>query len=80
MTATSTSRAFRFRGQTRSGTSCGGTFQSDDLVAWLENEYSHRRWARLTILVGDVEVGGICKHLDTGRLIWWAENTKSSDG
>ena len=41
------------------GTSCGGTFQSDDLVAWLENEYSHRRWARLTILVGDVEVGGI---------------------
>ena len=44
MTATRTILRLPLRGQTRSRKSCGGTFQADDLVAWLENELLAPRW------------------------------------
>lgn len=65
--------ALCWAGANRAGRSVVGTLPADvDLVDFVEARY-RRRWRWLDVVDGDVQVGRICAHPDTGRRIWWAE-------
>lgn len=60
-------------GETRSGKIWFGALADDvDVCEFVEIRY-RRRWRWLEVVDGDVQIGRICAHPDTGRRIWWAQ-------
>ncbi len=52
---------------------------TDDVVGFVEERF-RAGWRTLSVSSGGREVGGIGRHLDTGRRTWWAEGRTECGG
>ncbi len=68
-----------YRGRTRNGRGVSGHMATDDVVGFVEERF-RAGWRTLSVSSGGREVGGIGRHLDTGRRTWWAEGRTECGG
>ena len=65
---------FTYRATNRDGRAEVGTIECrSGRVAGTVQSFYKRRYRTLSVMDGDIEVGGICRNDDTGRRTWWAE-------
>lgn len=64
---------YTFTGINRRGGATTGAFTTDDDLPGEVRGAFERGWRSLTVKRGDVIVGAIELHPDTGKRIWWSE-------